>query len=345
VQNIIEKSLDELQSNFADQGLPAFRARQVYSWLHRKLTFNFDDMTDLGKELREQLREKYFIKTLNFKHSETAADGTKKYLFELLDGHRVESVLLTDEADRKTICVSTQAGCALGCAFCATGGAGLQRDLETSEILGQVYQIALEAQDISNIVFMGMGEPFLNYANLLKAIRILTSKAGPNFGQRKITVSTCGIADKIKAFAREELQVRLAVSLNSADDAVRSKLMPVNRKYPLAVLHDAVKYYLKNTGRRVTFEYVMLEGVNDRRSDLENLKRFCRGLNVNVNLIPFNDFPPAGRHGGTKFQPSPATTIDFFKKALLSEEINTIVRRSKGDEIKAACGQLAGRSK
>jgi len=335
VQNIIDKSLEELQSSFAEQGLPAFRAKQLYSWLHRKLTFSFDDMTDLGKELREQLKEKYYIKTLSFKHSATSADGTKKYLFELLDGHLIETVLLTDETDRKTICVSTQAGCALGCAFCATGEAGLRRNLETSEILGQVYLIAEEAQDISNIVFMGMGEPFLNYANLLKAIRILASKEGPNFGQRKITVSTCGIADKIKAFAREDLQVRLAVSLNSADDAVRSKIMPINRKYPLAVLHNAVQYYLKNTGRRVTFEYVMLEGVNDRRSDLENLKRFCRGLNVNVNLIPFNNF-------GTKFKPAPATTLDFFKKALLSEDINTIVRRSRGDEIRAACGQLAG---
>jgi 23S rRNA (adenine2503-C2)-methyltransferase len=338
VQNIIDKSLAELQSSFEGQGLPAFRAKQLYSWLHRKLTFNFDDMTDLGKELREQLKEKYYIKMLNFKHSETSKDGTKKYLFELLDGHRIETVLLTDETDRKTICVSTQAGCALGCAFCATGEAGLRRNLETSEILGQVYLIAEEAQDISNIVFMGMGEPFLNYANLLKAIRILTSKEGPNFGQRKITVSTCGIADKIKAFAREDLQVRLAVSLNSADDVVRSKIMPINRRYPLPVLHEAIKYYIKNTGRRVTFEYIMLEGVNDRRSDLENLKRFCRGLNVNVNLIPFNNF-------GTKFKPSPASTLDFFKKALLSEDINTIVRRSRGDEIKAACGQLAVRSK
>ena len=338
MQNIIDKSLDDLQSNFSEQGLPAFRARQVYSWLHRKLTFNFDDMTDLGKELRAQLKEKYYIKTLNFKHSETSGDGTKKYLFELQDGHRIETVLLKDETDRKTICVSTQAGCALGCAFCATGESGLRRDLEVSEILGQIYLIALEAQDISNIVFMGMGEPFLNYTNLIRAIKILTSKDGANFGQRKITVSTCGIADKIKAFAREDLQVRLAVSLNSADDAVRGKIMPINRKYPLAVLHEAIKYYIKNTGRRVTFEYVMLEGVNDRRSDLENLKRFCQGLNANVNLIPFNDF-------GTKFKPSPRTTLDFFKKALLSEDINTIVRRSKGDEIKAACGQLAVRSK
>jgi 23S rRNA (adenine2503-C2)-methyltransferase len=334
VQNIIDKSLDDLQSKFAEQGLPAFRAKQVYSWLHRKLTFNFDDMTDLGKDLRARLKEKYYIKTLTFKHSATSTDGTKKYLFELLDGHRIETVLLKDETGRKTICVSTQAGCPLGCAFCATGDSGLRRNLETSEILGQVYLIALEAQDISNIVFMGMGEPFLNYDNLLKAIQILASPDGANFGQRKITVSTCGIADKIKAFAREDLQVRLAISLNSADDAVRSKIMPINRKYPLAALHDAIKYYLKSTGRRVTLEYVMLEGINDRRSDLENLKRFCQGLNANVNLIPFNNF-------GTKFKASPRATLDFFKKALLSEDINTIVRRSRGDEIKAACGQLA----
>lgn len=338
MQNIIDKSLDELQSYFSETGLPAFRARQVFSWLHRKLTFSFDEMTDLGKELRAQLKEKYYIKTLTFKHSTTSNDGTKKYLFELLDGHRIESVLLSDETDRKTVCASTQAGCPLGCSFCATGSAGFQRNLEPSEMLGQIYLIAEEAQDISNIVFMGMGEPFLNYTNLLKTIQILTSKDGPNFGQRKITVSTCGIADKIKAFAREDLQVRLAVSLNSADDSVRSKLMPVNRRYPLAVLHEAIKYYLNTTGRRVTLEYVMLEGINDRRSDLENLKRFCRGLNVNINLIPFNTF-------GKQYKASPVTTLDFFKKALLSEDINTIVRRSRGDEIKAACGQLAGQKR
>jgi len=338
VQNIIDKSLDELQSYFEDQGLPAYRARQVYSWLHRKLTFNFDEMTDLGKDLREQLKEKFYIKLLTEKHSLSSNDGTKKYIFELLDGHQIESVLLTDETDRKTVCVSTQAGCALGCAFCATGSGGLQRNLEPSEILGQVYLIAAEAQDISNLVFMGMGEPFLNYPNVLKAVKILTSKEGANFGQRKITISTCGVADKIKAFAREDLQVRLAVSLNSADDKVRAKLMPIDRKYPLPVLHEAIKYYLDQTGRRVTLEYVMLEGVNDRRSDLEALKRFCRGLNVNVNLIPFNSF-------GNKYKPSTQETLDFFVKALLSEDINTIVRHSRGSEILAACGQLAGQKK
>ncbi|MBN3032822.1 MAG: 23S rRNA (adenine(2503)-C(2))-methyltransferase RlmN [Candidatus Saganbacteria bacterium] len=338
MQNIVNKSLDELQSYFAENGLPAYRAGQVYSWLHRKLTFNFDGMTDLGQELREWLKEKYYIKTLALKHSVTAADGTKKYLFELLDGHRIESVLLSDDTGRKTVCVSTQAGCPLGCAFCATGRDGLQRDLETSEILGQVYAIAEETQDISNVVFMGMGEPFLNYANLLKAIKILTSKEGANFGQRKITVSTCGLADKIRAFARENLQVRLAVSLNSADDNVRARLMPVNRKHPLGALHEAIKYYIKTTGRRVTLEYVMLAGVNDRRSDLEALKRFCRGLNVNVNLIPFNRF-------GKTFKASSAATLDFFVKALLSEDINTIVRHSRGEEIEAACGQLAAKKK
>lgn len=332
MQNILDLNLEELQKEIQ----PAFRAKQVYLWLHQRLVLDFSKMTDLSKELREQLKGKFYIKLPKIKQVLKSKDGAKKYLFELEDGKQIEIVLLKDESDRKTVCLSTQVGCPLACTFCATGGMGFKRNLKPSEIIGQVYQIALDNKtDISNLVFMGMGEPFLNYDNTLKAIRMLISKDGPNFGQRKIIISTVGIPESIKKFANEGLQVRLAVSLNAADDQTRSKLMPINRKYPLAVLFDAIKYYINATGRRVTLEYVMLEGINDRRADLENLKKLCAGLSVNVNLIPFNPF-------GKKFHASPLSTVNFFVKALSSEKINAVARRSRGQDIRAACGQLAG---
>lgn len=343
MQNILDLNLEEIQKVIQ----PSFRAKQVYHWLHRRLLFNFDQMTDLSKELREQLKDKFYIKLPKIKQVQKSKEGTKKYLFELEDGKQIESVLLKDESGRKTVCLSTQVGCPLACTFCATGGMGFKRNLKPSEIVGQVYQIALDDNaDISNLVFMGMGEPFLNYDNTLKAIRILISKDGANFGQRKIVVSTCGIPDEIKKFAGEGLQVRLAISLNAADDQTRSKLMPINRKSPLSVLFNAIKYYIKTTGRRLTLEYIMLEGINDRRADLENLKKLCRGLSVNVNLIPFNPFDETqGKPFGKKFRSSPPSTLKFFVKALSAEKINAVARRSRGQDIRAACGQLAGENR
>lgn len=331
MQNILDKSLNELKNEL---DLPAFRAKQIFIWLHKRLAADFDEMTDLSKNLRAQLKDKYFIKTLRLAHRRTAKDGTQKFLFELSDGPKIESVLLENCEGRKTVCVSTQAGCAMACTFCATGSLKCKRNLEVSEIIGQVYAIARQNTDLSNIVFMGMGEPFNNYENTVKSVRILIAAEGAGFGQRRLTVSTCGLPDGIRRFADEDFQVRLAVSLNSADGNLRSKLMPINRRYPLDALADALRYYIKTTGRRITLEYTMLAGVNDRRSDLEALKRFCAGLNVSVNLIPYN---PCGH----KFRPSPTQTIDFFHKALLSEGISTLTRRSRGAAIMAACGQLA----
>jgi len=334
VENILDLSLEELQKAFQELGLPPFRAKQIYSWAHHKLTFDFEKMSELPKLLRSQLSERFNLRIPSIKKISVSKDGTKKYLVELNDGNLIESVLLEDGSGRKTICLSTQVGCSLDCTFCATGSMGFKRNLKVAEILGQVYLIAKENPEVSNLVFMGMGEPFLNYDKVLKSIRILTSKEGPNFGQRKITVSTCGIPDTIRAFAREGLQVRLAISLNAADDPTRSQLMPINRKYGLAKLLDSIKYYIKETGRRVTLEYVMLDGINDREQDIKNLIRLCRGLSVNVNLIPFNPF-------GKKFKPSSPAAVNRFLKALVSEKINAIVRRSRGTEIHAACGQLA----
>jgi 23S rRNA (adenine2503-C2)-methyltransferase len=349
VQNILDKTLHELQKELK----PSYRAKQVFTWLHKKLTFNFDDMTDLPIDLRKELKEKYSIKTLRIEHIASSKDGTKKYLFGLGDGNRIESVLLKDETGRKTVCISTQAGCPLNCAYCATGQMGFKRNLAPSEIIGQVYLIAEKNPDISNLVFMGMGEPFLNYDNVLESIRILTSNDGANFGQRKITISTCGIPEGIRKFADEKLQVRLAVSLNSANDKVRSRLMPVNRKYPLDLLHEAISHYQKKTGRRITLEYVMLDGVNDRHEDLKDLRKFCEGLDVHINLIPFNPFDETqgkpfdetqGKPFGKQFRPSKLETIHHFLNGLAAAKINAVMRRSKGTDILAACGQLAGKS-
>jgi len=337
MENILENTLIELQESFKQHQWPGFRAKQVYAWLHKKLTFSFDAMTDLPKDLRNNLKNIYCIGLLNSKYVTTSKDGTKKFLFELEDGNLIESVLLKDITGRKTVCLSTQAGCPLKCDFCATGNIDFKRNLTLSEIIGQAYRIAEKNADLSNLVFMGMGEPFLNYDNVIKSIHILISKEGANFGQRKITISTCGIPDGIRKFAEEEFQVRLAISLNSASNQVRSKLMPINRKYPLAAVRDALVFYQKKTGRRVTLEYVMLDGVNDRQEDLKDLRRFCEGLDVNVNLIPFNPF-------GRKFRPSKLAAVHHFENGLAAADINTIVRRSKGTDILAACGQLAGKA-
>jgi 23S rRNA (adenine2503-C2)-methyltransferase len=335
--NIIDKSLDELQGEFKTLKLPAFRAKQVYRWIHHKLSFDFDEMTDLPKPLRDTLKAKYSLETLLIKHKTIGNDGTIKYLFELKDGGLIESVFMKTREERKTICLSTQVGCPLGCVFCATGKLGLKRNLTAAEILSQAYLIAREYPDISNLVFMGMGEPFLNYDNVIKATNILISDAGANFGQRRVTISTSGLADKIKEFAEENSQVRLAVSLNSADDTLRSKLMPINKKFPLPVLRDALRYYSSTTNRMVTLEYIMLDGVNDGEADLKKLINFCRGLDAKVNLIQFN-------RTCKDFRPSKPARIDHFVEGLLGAQINAVVRRSRGEAIGAACGQLAAKT-
>jgi 23S rRNA (adenine2503-C2)-methyltransferase len=334
VQNILDLNLEELQQELK----PSFRAKQVYLWLHQKLIFNFEEMTDLPGSLRSLLGQKYHIRTPVIKKILKSKDGTKKYLFELSDGNLIESVLLPSKDGRVTICVSTQAGCPLNCSFCATGRSGFKRNLKISEILCQIYLIAKDRPGITNIVFMGMGEPFLNYNNVVRSIRILISKEGLNFGQRKISVSTSGIPEKIRKFADEDWQVRLAVSLNSTDERVRSRLMPVNRRIPITRIKDAIKYYINKTGRRVTLEYVLLKDINDTDVALENLIAFSRGLVTNVNLIPYNSTEG-------NFHPSDKKTTDYFIQTLVNNKINVNLRRRRGDDILAACGQLAGKVK
>ncbi|MFA4844351.1 MAG: 23S rRNA (adenine(2503)-C(2))-methyltransferase RlmN [Candidatus Margulisiibacteriota bacterium] len=334
MKNLLDFDQKELIAAVKEAGLPIFRAKQLYHWLHKRLIFDFNEMTDLSKELRAQLQGMFYIGLPKVKQVLKAKDGTRKFVYQLDDGPLIETVLIQDATDRKTVCLSTQAGCPLKCGFCATGSSGFKRNLKVSEIIGQLYGISRDVPDISNLVFMGMGEPFLNYDNVMKALRMLTAKEGPNFGQRKITISTAGIPEGIKRFADENLQVRLAISLNASDDKTRGKIMPVNRKYPLDQLIPAVNYYIKKTGRRVTFEYIMLKGINDRRQDLESLKQFFTTISANINIIPFNAF-------GHTYQPSPPETIKFFIKALCAEGISAVERSSKGEDILAACGQLA----
>jgi len=327
LENLLNFSLNDLLEEFK----PAFRAKQIYSWIHKELVFDFDRMTNLSKELRAELKTKYELSLPKIKDIEESNDGTKKYLFELHDRNLIESVLLEDENGRKTICLSTQVGCPMECGFCATAKLGFKRNLETSEILGQVYLI----KGADNLVFMGMGEPFRNYDNVIKSIKILISEEGQNFGQRRITVSTCGLIDGIQKFAEENFQVRLAVSLNSADDEIRSQLMPINTRYPLKYLIDAIRTYNEKTGRRATLEYIMLCEINDSDEAAKKLIALSKNLDVHINLIPFNDH-------SCRFRPSTKERIKAFFGILEKAGLNVVIRRSRGDDINAACGQLVG---
>ncbi|MFH1387302.1 MAG: 23S rRNA (adenine(2503)-C(2))-methyltransferase RlmN, partial [bacterium] len=329
MNNILDKTLIELQSDFKELKLPSFRAKQVFIWLHKKTVFNFALMTDLPESLRAELKNKYWIKTIREKTRVVSKDGTKKYLFELSEGYLIESVLLQNKKDRKTLCVSTQVGCNQACSFCATGTMGFKRNLEVSEIIGQVYEVMKENPELSNIVYMGMGEPFMNYENVVKSLRILIEPAGACFGQRRITVSTCGLPDKIMAFAREDFQVRLSVSLNAVDDTLRCQLMPVNRKHPLRELLSAIKYYTKKSGRIVTFEYIMIDGVNDSEADALKVVKICQGLGAKVNLIPYN-------MNNKKYKPSSQRTTDRFFDILTEHGVNGSLRYRKGEDISAA---------
>ncbi|KAF0134959.1 MAG: 23S rRNA (adenine2503-C2)-methyltransferase [Candidatus Saganbacteria bacterium] len=334
MQNIFDYDLKSLCSRFAELNIPKFRAKQVFLWLHKKLVFDFSLMSDLPLELREVLSQNFAIGLPRIIKTFKSKDKTIKFLFGLSDGTRIESVLLKSSDGRFTICVSTQVGCPLACAFCATGQSGFKRNLTASEIIGQVYLITKNFPGVTNIVYMGMGEPFLNYANVVKSINVLISKEGLNFGQRKISISTSGIPEKIRIFAAEDWQVRLAVSLNSADERIRSRLMPINKKIPLSRIKDAIKYYISRTGRRVTLEYIMIKDVNDTPDALVSLLDFCQGLLVNVNLIPFNSI-------GGSFKASEIKTVNLFLRTLINNKINVNLRNRRGEDIQAACGQLA----
>jgi 23S rRNA (adenine2503-C2)-methyltransferase len=325
----------ELSEHMKSMGQPEFRAKQLYEWLHVKLARSYEEMTNLSKELRTKLAESYPLTTLeevDALHSET--DGTIKFLFRLKDDRVIESVLMKYHHGN-SVCISSQVGCRMGCKFCASTIGGKERDLLPSEMLDQVYRIQhITGERVSNIVVMGTGEPLDNYDNLIRFIRIVTDPQGLNISARNITVSTCGIPDGIRALAKEELPITLALSLHAPNNEIRKKLMPVAAKYELSEVMDAFRYYYEKTGRRLTFEYSLVASVNDSEEHARELCRLVKGLNCHVNLIPVN--PIRERD----YRKSESKNIQNFKFILEKNRINVTIRREMGTDIDAACGQL-----
>ena len=335
-------TLPELEARFAAAGQPGYRAKQAIAWLYEKRVKSFAEMTNLPAALRQQLAEEFSFDLLEPIRTLGAADTTRKFLFRLGDGSLIESVLIPaspalygEASDRRTVCVSTQVGCAYGCKFCASGLDGWSRNLQAGEIVEQILRIEeISGERVSNLVFMGMGEPLANFQNVLQAITILNAPWGVGIGARHITISTSGLAPKIRELADQPLQIRLAVSLHGATDAVREQIMPVNRKYPLEVLMEACAYYTERKKQRLTFEYILIEGVNDRPEDAAALVRVSRKVNAKVNCIPYNSVE------GLAWKRPGEDRQDAFMAVLESAGIPATLRREKGGDIAAACGQL-----
>jgi 23S rRNA (adenine2503-C2)-methyltransferase len=344
---------DELVACLAEWGEPAWRADQILHWLYRRRVSSWDAMTNLPKTLRTRLAAEFDLRTPELVRVQGASDETQKFLWRLADRALIESVLIPanpalygERSDRRTLCLSTQVGCAYGCKFCASGLDGWKRNLQPDEIVEQVLALerrhaaqntpdaAPEARLIDNLVIMGMGEPLANYENLLKALRILNAPWGGNIGARKITISTSGLAPEIRRLADEPEQFRLAISLHGATDDVRSRIMPVNRKYPLAELIAALEYYRARKGRMLTFEYILIAGVNDSLDQVKPLAALARQLHAKINLIPYN------RVEGLPWQRPDEEHCEAFRAALARTGVRVTLRREKGGEIDAACGQL-----
>lgn len=338
MKNLRDFTYEELLEEVRELGEKPYRAEQIYGWVYRKCAASIDSMTDVSKALRERLKESYTIDGINVLEVKTSFDGTKKFLSGLSDGSRIESVLIP-EGDRLTLCVSSQAGCALGCRFCMTGLSGFTRNLTLSELNGQVFAakgLLDEGEAITNIVLMGMGEPLNNYDNVLRFVSVLTDGKGFGFSHNKVTVSTAGLVPGIRRLGAEA-NINLAVSLNATTDEVRDRIMPINKKYPLDELLDALRGYPHNGKKHVTIEYVMLANVNDSVEDARRLARLLRGIPCKINLIPFNPFP------GSRYQAPDNQRVSTFSKVLQDSGYFAIVRASKGADIQAACGQLKGR--
>jgi len=333
--NFKNLSFTELQEYLKEQNIPVYRGRQIFNWLYQKKAFSWDEMTDLPKELRRRFIDlNVGINSLRLVSRIRDNDGTEKYLFELEDQSKIESVYLP-ESDRNTVCFSTQVGCGMGCLFCATGRNGIVRNLTVGVIIDQILNISkLTGTQITNIVAMGQGEPLLNYESLMKTLRILNDPKGLGLGARRITISTCGIIPGVLKLAEADLQVNLAISLHAADNQLRDHLMPINKKYPLEKLLEACDHYIAKTNRRVTFEYALIDGINDRKEDLQRLIKLLTGKLCHVNLIPFNPIPD------TNFRRSNPKTIAEFAAGLNSAHIETTVRKERGSALTAACGQL-----
>lgn len=341
-------TVSELEEYFQSIGEKRFRSSQVFNWLYNQLATSFDDMGTLPKKLRTKLEHDFTVETLTMQTVQSSAETkTKKFLYLTKDNHSIETILIPD-GKRNTLCISTQVGCPLDCKFCATGLMGYKRNLTVSEIVDQYLYTAREVGKdvITNIVFMGMGEPLLNFENTLKSVGLFTGEHSNRVSRRRITVSTSGIPDKITELADSPYRVKLALSLHSAFDDIRSKIMPVNTRYPLQDVMDAVKYYTKITDTRVMFEYTMLKGINDRDEDVKALTKLCRSLPSKLNLIPFNSIAHMSPDGISKeLEPTSYEDIKKFAMKLSDNNIVVIVRNTQGDDIAAACGQLATQKK
>lgn len=332
-------SHEELLTLVTELGWPSFRAKQVEDWLWKHHVSSFDEMTNVPAALRKQLAERGTLGDVSEVTRQVSNDGSRKYLIEYADGTRAECVGMPTR-NRLAVCVSTQAGCRMGCVFCATGMGGFSRSLTATEMFDQVTHVADDFQTrVSSVVMMGQGEPFNNYDNVLAALRMLNSPNGAGIGARHLTVSTCGIVPMIRRFAKEPEQFTLAVSLHSAVQATRNLLMPGVRKYSLGRLHEVMEEYVEKTGRRPTYEYALIGGVNDNANELDALCDFTRGTLAHVNLIQLNDLE------GSKLKPSTTEKAELFVRALASVGVEATIRNSRGADIDAACGQLSQKHK
>lgn len=326
---------ERLKAWVKEEGLPAFRADQLFSWMHEKLVSSFDEMSNIPKELKQRLKQNCTLNALEIRRVQTSkADGTKKYLFSLEDGNLIESVMMRYKHGN-SVCVSSQVGCAMGCSFCASTLNGCIRNLHTAEILGQVYAIQKDiGERVSNVVIMGMGEPLVNYENVMAFVRILSDEKALHVSQRNITISTCGIVPSIDRLSQESLKVTLALSLHAPNDRIRRQIMPVAKKYSMDEILSACDRYFESTGRRVTFEYCLIDGINDKPEHARELASRLKGRNAHVNLIPVNPTPE------NDYGAAAEKDIRRFLEILEEEGIQATRRREMGRDIDGACGQL-----
>jgi 23S rRNA (adenine2503-C2)-methyltransferase len=351
----IKMSREELAAALGELGLKKYRGGQIFAWLYGRGAVSFEDMTDIAGQERALLAGRFFLPRLRPAAVETSSDGTRKFLFRLDDGHGIESVLIPDE-DRLTLCVSSQVGCGQACRFCLTGAGGFTRNLKAHEIVDQVVEVERSLVEnaagrgagegppllgterrITNLVLMGMGEPLANYDEVMKALAIVTAEKGLGVSPRRMTLSTAGLVPEMERLGKSGLKLNLAVSLNATTDEVRSRIMPVNRRYPLRDLLAACRRYPHEPRRRITFEYVLLRGVNDSAEDARRLVRLLHGIRCKINLIPFNPFP------GSEFGRPEDGRVEQFQKILVAHHYTAPVRASRGRDISAACGQLRER--
>lgn len=326
--------IDEIKDYLEKIEEKPFRAKQIFRWVHKPIN-DIEEMTDISKNLREKLKNDFYICNMEIVTvKESKEDGTKKYLLSMKDGNIIECVFMKYKHGN-SICISTQAGCQMGCNFCASTIGGKNRDLTAGEMLGQILTVILDTKEsISNIVLMGTGEPFDNYKNVLKFLKLVNAKEGINIGMRHITISTCGLVPEIKKLADENIQVTLAISLHAPNDELRQSIMPIAKKYSIEELINACKYYIEKTNRRITFEYSLIDGVNDKPEHAKQLISLLRNMLCHVNLIPINSVKERS------YRKSKKEKVENFKKELESKGLDTTIRRELGSDIEAACGQL-----